>query len=795
MFSNYFKIAWRNLKRNKSYAFINIVGLSLGIACSILIFVLVTYHLSFDTFHANKDRVYRVVTEWHDGEINYSPAAPSPLGKAIRTEFTFAEKTARVIQYDNVLISIQGEKEVKKFKEKSGAAFVEPAFFDILHFPLLYGNKNSMLKNPNSAIVTEKIAKKYFGDKEPIGQIIRFENKVSFTITGILKDIPSNTDRPQEIYLSYDNLKDYNNWLAGDSSWGGVYSGSQVFTLLKPGVTAASANAQLKSLIKKYYSSRDQNIWRFRLQPLADIHFNPDLGGYADKKYLWALSCIAAFLIITACVNFINLATAQALNRSKEIGIRKVLGSLRTQLFWQFIAETALITMFAVVLAYVVAEITLPFLNDLFETDITLRLFANWQLPVFLLGISLLVIFFSGSYPGLVLSRFQPVAALKSKLSQRHIGGFSLRRVLVITQFAISQMLIIGTIVVASQMHYSKTTDLGFNKNSIAVVGVPNQDNAKMNTLVTRLAAVPGIENISLCFQPPASNSNNTTAVKFDNRAEVEHWGINTKSADDQYLQTFGLTLVAGRNLYPSDTTREFIVNETFVKKINAGSAGDLIGKNVTINNRTAPIVGVVKDFYVYSFHSAIDAIAISSDAGSYYSCALKINMANAKPTMAAVEKIWNETYHEYLYEARFLDDRIAEFYRLDSIMLSLIQFFACVAIFIGCLGLYGLVSFMAVRKTKEIGVRKVVGAGVRNILWMFGKEFSALLGIAFVIAAPLAWWAMHKYLQDYTYKIEIGAWIFAVAILFTFFIALITVGYRSMKASLANPVISLRTE
>jgi ABC-type antimicrobial peptide transport system permease subunit len=795
MIKNYFKIAWRNLKRNKAYAFINIVGLSLGIACSILIFVLVSYHLSFDTFHINKDRVYRIVTEWHDGGINYSPAVPSPVGKAVRSEFTFAEKTARVIDYAGVLISIPGSSEVKKFEEKTGVAFVEPEFFDILDFPLVKGDKNQVLKNPNSAIISEKLANKYFGKEEAVGKVIRFDNNINFTITGILKDIPSNTDRTQEIYLSYENLKEHSKWLAGDSSWGGVYSGSQLFTLLKPSVTVAQVNTQLKSIVQKYYKDRDKNIWVFRLQPLADIHFNPDLNGYADKKYLWALSFIGVFLIITACVNFINLATAQALNRSKEIGIRKVLGSLKSQLFWQFITETAIITMFAVMLACAFAQIALPFLNELFETQIKIQLFSSWQLPVFLLVISMLVVFLSGSYPGMVLARFQPVAALKARLSQKNIGGFSLRRVLVITQFAISQMLIIGTIVVASQIHYSKNSDLGFNRSSIAVVPVPSDDITKMNTLKTRLASLPGVENVSLCYQPPAANSNNTTDLKFDNNAESEHWGVNVKTADDQYLKTFQLKLVAGRNLYPSDTAREFLVNETFVKKLNIKSPDQIIGKTATINGIKAPIVGVVKDFYNYSFHTEISAVCFFTDAHNYGNCALQINMKNKKPIMAAVEKIWNETYHEYLYSSKFLDERIAEFYELDSIMLSLIQFFACIAIFIGCLGLYGLVSFMALRKTKEIGVRKVLGAGVNSILWMFGKEFTTLLVIAFVIAAPLAWWAMHKYLQDFTYRINLGAWIFLAAIGFTFLIALGTVGYRSLKASLANPVKSLRTE
>lgn len=796
MIKNYFKIAWRNLKRNKAYATINVIGLSLGIACGILIFTIVSYHLSFDTYHKNKERVYRLVTEFHNETIDYNRAVPQPLGKAFRNDYTFAEKTARVVDFENTLISLPGEKEIIKFVEEQGVVFAEPDFFDILDFPLVKGNKETALQQPNQSLVTQKIAKKYFGSEDKaIGKTIRLNNKTDFIITGILKDIPPNTDRRQEIYLSYDNLKDRNPWLAGDSSWGGVYSGSQCYTLLKPSTTVTQVNKALLKTVKKFYRDDEVNEWQFKVQPLADIHFNAEFDGYADKKYLWALAFIGLFLIITACVNFINLATAQALNRSKEIGIRKVLGSLRGQLFWQFIAETALITIVATILACGIATFLLPLINNLLKSEMILN-FSNWQLPVFLLLLSAIVTFLSGSYPGLILARFQPVLALKSKLSQKHIGGFSLRRVLVVTQFAISQVLIIGTIVIASQMNYSKKTDLGFDKESIVMLPLPIEDKVKMNTLKTRLSGVGGVEKISLCFQAPAASSNNNTDVRYDNRAEDEHWGINMKFADDQYLSTFGLKLIAGRNIYPSDTLREFVVNETFVKKLNLQSPQEVIGKRLTINgDMTAPIVGVVKDFYSYSFHDDVPAICIMSRTQQYANAGIKINNKNIKPVLASFEKIWNETYPEYLYNYKFLDENVARFYEMDDIMLKLIQGFAFIAILIGCLGLYGLVSFMAVRKTKEVGVRKVLGASVSNILWLFGKEFSRLLLLAFVIAAPLAWWAMNKYLQDFKYQIKMGPGIFALAILSTFIIAAVTVGYRSIKAAVTNPVKSLRTE
>jgi putative ABC transport system permease protein len=797
MLKNYFKIAWRNLKRNRAYAAINVIGLSLGIACSILIYTLVSFHLSFDGFHKNKDRIYRVVTEIHNEQVGHTPGVPPPFAKAFRNDYTFAEKTARVIGFWR-LISIPAEN--KKFEEDHGFACVEPAFFGIFNFPLVQGDIKTALNDPNTAIVTQKIAKKYFGTENAMGKVFRIDNKFDFKITGILKDLPLNTDRQQEIYVSDKNVKDFSNWLSKDDSWGGINSETHCFVLLKPGVTAADVEKIFPALMKKYYANDNinQKAFKFRMQPLADMHFNPDYNGYADRKYLWALSLVGIFLIITACVNFVNLATAQALNRAKEVGIRKVLGSLRPQLFWQFIAETALITFFAVLLAYGLAKLGLPYLNNLFKTSLSINPFVNGKLLAYTLIIALVVIFFSGSYPGLIISGFRPIEALKGKLSQKSIGGFSLRRILVVAQFAISQMLIIGTIVIAGQMRYSKNSDLGFQKDGIVMLRVPVNDStgkSKMESLRDKLTGIAGVKRMSFCMEAPASGSNNTTSIVYDNRPKEELWELNTKPADDKYLETFNLKLVAGRNVYASDTIKEVLVNESVVRKLGLASPQQILNKYIKIDDTRATVVGVVKDFFNYSFRSDIAAIAIFPSYHSYQNCAVSVNMANIKPTMAAIEKVWNGIYPEFIFKSEFLDERIARFYELDDTMLKLIEAFAGIAIFIGCLGLYGLVSFMAVRKTKEIGVRKVLGASVQHIIWMFGKEFLGLLIIAFLIAAPLASWAMHVYLQEFKYRIPVGAGIFVLAILCTVLVAAITVSYKSITAALANPVKSLRTE
>jgi len=797
MLKNYFKIALRNLKRSKVYAFINILGLALGVTCAILIFMLVRYHLSFDNFHLNADRIYRVYTEFHDEDISVQRGVPSPFGKAFRNDFPFAEKTARIINYDNELISLPNSKDNQKFEEENGVAFAEPEFFDIMNYPLIEGDKKTVLSEPNSAIITEEIAQKYFGKTKAIGQTIRVANKIEYRITGILKNLPVNSERKQEIYLSYSNLKDKNVWIARDDSWMGIYSESQCYVLLKEGVTQATVEKALPSLSKKYYPPKDASGWQFKLQPISDIHFNAELGGYMEKKNLWALSFIGIFLIITACVNFVNLATAQALSRSKEIGVRKVLGSLRSQLFWQFISETAIITAVSVVIGLILSHLALPYVNELFEAQLSISLLSDISLILFLVLLTAVVTFFSGSYPGLILAGFQPILALKGKISQKSVGGFTLRRGLVVTQFAISQILIIGTIVIANQMRFSTQSDLGFKKDAMIMVPIPVRDLAKMSTLRSRISQLPGVGSSTFCFEAPAANSNNSTDLRYDARSEAEQFDINMKSADNQYIKTFGLQLVAGRNFIPSDTLREFVVNETLVKKLKLKSADEIIGKQLTINGNQdkAIVVGVVKDFFNYSFRANIDPICIMSNYTSYRNYAVNINMENMKPTREAIEKIWNETYPEYVFKSSFLDDKIAEFYALDQNMLQLIQFFAGTAIFIGCLGLYGLVSFMATQKTKEIGVRKVLGASIGNIVWIFGKEFVRLLVIAFIIAAPLAWWVMNEWLQNFKYREEIGAGIFLLAIGTTLIIAALTVGYRSIAAALMDPVKSLRSE
>ncbi|MGX5690083.1 ABC transporter permease [Arcticibacter tournemirensis] len=795
MLKNFFTVALRNIRKNKGYAFINIVGLSLGICCALIIYILVNYHLSFDTFHKSTDRIYRVITEFHQEGVELERAVPQPLGKAFRNDFGFSEKTARIATLNSSFIAVQSGKEVKKFDEENGVAYAEAEFFEIFNFPLEEGDKRTALIQPNTALITRNIARKYFGKEEALGKTIKVNNKDIFTVTGVLKDLPSNSERKNEIFLSYDNLKNWNQWIASDSSWTGVFGGLECYTLLKKGVHPETVNKALAGLSDKYYDEEDSKVFRFILQPLKNVHFNTGMDGEISTKTLYTLSAIGVFLLIVACVNFINLATAQSLKRAKEVGVRKVLGSSRKQIFWQFIAETFIIVLTAWILSFLLAGVLTPLINQLLHSNIAVRI--NDSRLLFFSGITfVLVVFISGFYPGLIQSAWRPAETLKGQIKNSG-GSFSIRKMLVTVQFAIVQMLIIGVIVIAVQMHYATTTDMGFTKEGIVILDIPHQDKATMNTLKNKLAQLPGVESLSFSLATPASNSNNVTGIRYNNREKTEPFDVNAKQADENYLTTYGIKLVAGRNIFASDTIKEFLVNETLVRKLKLSSPQDIIGKRIFVNGDSwkGTVVGVVKDFYNHSFHTGIEPVCIMSDFRQYRKCGIKVNLQNLGTLLPQFEKTWNSLYPENIYSSTFLDDDIRKFYEKEQMMLHLVELFAAIAIFIGCLGLYGLVSFMALQRTREIGVRKVLGASENSIIWLFGKEFTILVLLAFVIAAPLAGWVMHHWLQNFVYHIPVNWLIFLISIVITLVITALTVGYRSVRAARSNPVQSLRME
>jgi putative ABC transport system permease protein len=805
MLRNYIKIAYRTLMRYKAYTAINVLGLTLGLTCAMIIFFLVKFHMSFDQYHSKADRVARIVSYFNseDGDF-FTSGVPAPLGAAAKTEITAFEKVAMVYTEGGVTVALmEGGQPTKKFKEDDqGIFFVEPDLFSILDIKILKGNIKE-LNQPNVVFLTEKIAKKYFGDIDPIGKILRFEARLNVKVVGIMKDLPANTDIKCSILTSYLTRDTFDTEWGKNmkTNWGGINSETRCFALLKPNTTFDQVQRQASSFLDKHYPKKEERKSRnLYIQPLKNIHFNEDYSGVISKNMVITLGIIGFLLLLTACINFINMATAQALKRSKEIGVRKVMGSSKAQLFWQFIAETTLIAIIAAIFSFIICALVFPFLSNWQEELVGYKMyltdFIDLKFVLIFIITLVAVVFFSGSYPGFVLSGFNPVVALKGKISTQSLGGVSVRKALVVTQFIITQMLVIGTIVVSTQMNLFTKKEMGFKHNAILQIPIPQNDNAtKLKTLKNQFKGIATVEKVSFINTPPMSQNQNTTDVHYDNRKDPEKFSIYIKFADNEYLDLYGVKIMAGRNVIESDTVREYLVNEETVRRFGEKTNNDVLNKKIIIWGKPGVIVGVVQDYHVMTLHEKIPPLAISTLSHMYQTVAVKMNMTDAQNTIKSMDKIWSATFPDFVFEYQFYDEQIGKMYQTETAILGLIQSFALIAILIGCLGLFGLVSFMVAQKTKEIGVRKVLGASVKQILWLFGKEFAVLITIAFLIAAPASWWVLNKWLQSFEFRINLGVGVFLIAIFITGIIALLTVGWQSSRAALANPVKSLKTE
>jgi predicted permease len=804
MIKNYLKTAFRNLSRNKSYAFINVAGLSVGIAAALLIFLVIQFETSFDNFHKKKDSIYRVGSVYNNADgISYSGGVSFPVANAIRSELPQAQQVASIFKNGDEPITIEPEGALKR-KFKADIYYADPEFFSLFDFDWLSGNAKSSLSQPNQAVLTRKAAEKYFGDwREAIGKTIMHGTEKSgiYTVTGILENVPANTDFPLELVISYSslttgNFKDhFQDWV---STWGEAYT----FVTLATGSSVQKFNADLFALAKKHKPAeyaKDAYI----AQPLSEIHYDDEFGNFRghtfSKSLIMALKLIALFLVLIACVNFINLATAQAVNRSKEVGVRKVLGSNRKQLTFQFLNETALITVFAVLLAVVIAFIALPFLNRLLDVEMSLNIFKNPILMLFLVAVFIIVTFLSGLYPAIILSGFNPITALKTKITSRMIGGISLRRALVVLQFAIAHILIIGTLIVVSQMNFFRNASLGFNKAAIINIPVPGDSisRTKIEYFRDQLKQNTDVANLSFSFSSPAARGSWESDFKFDHSAKSTNFSANLKWADVDYFKTYNLQFVAGRPYFPADTVRELVVNETLLRKLGITDPKLALGKELDFwdGRVKAPIVGVVRDFNSYSLRDPMAPVVLGTMKQVYRMLSLRLTPGKEKAAIAFTRKLWEKIYPDYLFEYDFLDQTVENFYTQENRLSQLYKIFAGIAIFISCLGLYGLVSFMASQRTKELGIRKVLGASAGHIVYLLSKEFSLLIMIAFGLAVPVAYYLMHKWLQNYTYRVDLSVWIFLLAIAGSIVIAWLTVGHRAIKAALASPVKNLRTE
>jgi len=801
MLKNYLTTALRNLWRSKGTTFINVSGLTLGVTTSLILFLLVRHESSFDTFHTKRDRIYRVASSSNGNQgRNYSAGIPAVLPEAFKLDFPEAEEVLVSSYRSGNLVSIpQAQGESKKYQEEKGVVYTQPSFFKIFDRKILAGDVEKGLDEPNEAVISEKLALKYFGKQDAIGEVLNVDN-AEYKITAIIEDSPINTDLPFDLLLSYITIKKQKD----EQGWNSTWSDDNCYFLLRKGSAISEIERRIPAFVEKYLGKENNNKANYEIQPLSSIHFDDRFGNYnyttTSREMLMALSVIGIFLIVTACINFINLVTAEAIKRSKEVGIRKTLGSSRAQLIIQFLGESSLVTIVAVVLAIGFAQMGLSFLNPFLDMDISLNLLTDGAVWIFLGLTTFLVALLSGLYPSLVVSGFKPVFAIKNQTNNRQSSGYLLRKGLVVLQFFISQFLIIGTIVLISQMDYYKNKDLGFKKDAILTIPIPenerfgNRDGtSKMKTLREELSVISGVEMASLSSRPPSSGSVSSTDFQIEGREE--HFGTQVKLVDGNYLNIYGIELVAGANLLDLDTAQGFIVNEKLAATIGSKNPQELIGKVVRMWGKKLPVVGVVKNFHTMSLHEPIEATIMFNSIRNYATISLKVNPSNYQAVVKQVQKRWEAAYPEHIFSYKFLDEEIKEFYERESKMSTLLTVFTTMAIFIGCLGLFGLATFMANQKTKEIGVRKVLGASVKSIIVLFSSEYVKLIMFGFILAVPASWYVMNLWLNDFAYKIEIGPSIFLLGLGSTFLIAIITVGYRSLRAATVNPVDSLRSE
>jgi putative ABC transport system permease protein len=813
MFKNYFKTAFRSLIRNRNYTIINIAGLSVGIAVCMMIFIIIQFHKSFDNYHTKRDRIFRVLSEYQHAEgAKTGKDVPFPMPAGLRITFQQIEQVTAVFAShdDKLLIPDDNGKTIKVFKEDKGVFYVEPSFFKIFDYPLLAGSYES-LKDPNNVLLTKEIAEKYFGDwNTAMGKTIKlqlggyiFEHGTQvLKVSGILATIPVNTDFQLKLVVSY-GTSFSGSLMARSTNWEDrTNSGFGCYVLMPPNTSIENFNKQLKAYSKEVQAPDNDNS--HFIQPLSDVHYDTETGDYSNRtisrELVNVLWLIAAFILLIACVNFINLSTAQAVTRAKEVSIRKVLGSNKSQLQIQFIIETFLIVLSAVILAGLFTFIALPYINQILELSLSLSRLNTATIILFLFIVTTGVTALACFYPSIVLSRFSPVDALKSKLAANAAKGISLRRGLVLFQFIIAQALIIGTLIIVKQMNYFIERPLGFDKE--AIINIPFRvDTAwsrREGYLKQQLLSVNGVKAMCLSSNTPVEDANDMwSTFKFDKSTKDADFKAITKFADEEYVNVYKLQLIAGRNLQPSRMTREFLVNESLMKGLGINDPDDILNKEISMwgGRITCPVVGVVKDFNNRSFRNDLAPLLITTNGTMYSQVGLKLETKNIPSTMQSVKTIWEQTLPNSVYEYKFLDDKIAGFYKQEIQLAHLYEIFSAIAIFLSCLGLYGLALFMVVQRTKEAGIRKVHGASAGNIVYLFSKEFVILIAVAFVIATLVAWYFMHHWLQNYAYRIDISWRLFAAGGFVSVIIALATISFQAIKAAFANPVSSLRSQ
>lgn len=784
MFRNYLVIAFRNILKSKSHALINIFGLAIGLACTILILLWIQRELSVDKFHTHVDRIYGVLENqtYAGRDIFTVRATPGPMTPAIKENFPEVEKATRLTWGDIYLFRV-GDKSV--YEE---GLHVDPDFLGMFSFPLLHGDANSALAQPRSVVITRETAMKYFDKENAVGERIQLNNKEDYQVTGVLADIPENSTLDFNFLLPIQEFIDNNEWT---QTWNS--NGLRCYIMLANGVSASNFESKFKDFVQK--NSNQQNVTLF-LQNYGDQYLRSDFknGVYAGGgriTYVRLFAIIAGFILLIACINFMNLSTARSTNRAREVGIRRVTGANRGMLISQFLGESLLLTFIACLLGLAIVFFVLPPFNELFGVELSLDV-ANPQLWLGLAGIIVITGLLAGSYPAFFMSGFRPVEVLKGVI-KTGAGAVWLRKSMVVTQFAIAIFLVVGTMVVYQQMNYIRNKNLGYKKENLVYISANGDVPQKYDVIKQNLLQVPGVEAVSSAGGQFFSWGSNSSNFSWEGKDPNESILFQHISSGFDFLKTIGAELVDGRDFstaFPADSSN-FIINQKAAQLMGLENP---VGQRLQWGDQNGEIIGVVKDFPVTSLHNAQDPVILflSSYSNLVY---VRVNSERISSTMAQIEQTFKTHNPAYPFEFHFVDEEYDQMYRSEQRVGALSRIFAFLSIFVSCLGLFGLAAFTAEQRVKEIGIRKVLGASVPNLVTLLSKDFLLLVLVSTIVAFPVAWYIMNNWLARFAYRIDLSWWLFALAGVTALLIALFTVSFQAIKASLANPIQSLRSE
>ena len=812
MLKNNLIIAVRTLRKNKVYTAVTFLGLTIGVAASLLLFRMVTYELGFNKNFENYDRIVRVVSDSENGEgdIDYEVCTPGPAMKVIEDRVSQFEAMAKIREFWVTLAqpNPEGGAPLKKFNMEplETAFFTTPDFFRIFDTEWIQGDPNTALNEPNVIVLTEAYAKKFFGNAEmAMGQRLVMDNLVSVVVKGVVKSYPTNCDFPIPFFSSWETLRAYpDHFFHDEENWGNCSSNNQVYALLHDKNQMEAANTVLAGVGREEYldSRTGKQDRKHKLQPLSELHFD-DRYGHSGSHHtgmgrIRILSGVGLLILIMACFNFINLATAQSSLRAKEVGVRKTLGSSRSQLISQFLSETGLIVICSVLLGLLVATLALPFLQQISNVPEGIALVSDPAVWGYLLILVVSVTILAGLYPSFVLAGFKPIQALRNRVEKNNVGGANVRKSLVVLQFVIAQVLIIGAIVVLMQLNYIRNRDLGFRGELVYTfqVGTDSSSLARQEALKQELLQLPAVESVTFSSDQPLSGNTWVSNFRYGSRPEDENYGVTLKFGDETYNETYGMELASGRWYAKSDTMAEAVINRTLLEKLQIEDAQEVLGKQIRIGSSTmVDIVGVVENFHTHSLRQKHRPLLMTTHRDFYWETGVKIKGQQVDKTVVAMQQAFDKVMPEQVFEGRFLDERIARFYQDDDRLAATSKGFGLLAILISCLGLFGLATHAAQQRVKEIGIRKVLGASTSGIINLLSKDFLKLVLIALGLAIPLAYFLMQGWLEDFAYHTDIKWWIFLLTGLIALIMAFLTVSFQSVRAALMNPIESLRNE